>query len=71
VGPVRAAFAALDDEGLENSEAEKLLLALTRVAGQPTPLRVRLDAIADLLNQKGHVVVTIGRDTVSIVSRPS
>jgi hypothetical protein len=70
VGPMRVACAALSDEGLENAEAEKLLLVLTRVASLPLPLLDRLTAISDILNQRGYVTVTIGRDGYSIGERP-
>jgi hypothetical protein len=71
VAPLHEAFAAVDDEGLEVDDADRLMLVLSRIAGQARPLAERFAAIADVLNQKGRVAVTIGRDSVTIHERRS
>jgi hypothetical protein len=72
VGQMRASFATLLEQGLECEDHENLLSVLWRVAAQPISLGARLASMQDILSQRnGRVVVTIGRDTISIESRPS
>jgi hypothetical protein len=72
VHQMRASFATLMEQGLECDDHENLLSALWRVAAQPISLGARLASMQDILSQRnGRVVVTIGRDTISIQSRPS
>jgi hypothetical protein len=70
VGPLRAALIALADEALEVEDAAALELVLARIACQPRSLGARMEAIADVLSQRGNVVVTVGRDSVSVAERP-
>jgi hypothetical protein len=71
VASLYSAFAEVDDEGLEVDDADRLMLVLSRIAGQARPLADRFAAIVDVLNQKGRVAVTIGRDSVTIHERRS
>jgi hypothetical protein len=70
VGPLRAALIALADEALEVDDAAALEFVLARIACQPRPLGARMEAIADILGQRGNVVVTVTRDNYSI-QRPA
>jgi hypothetical protein len=67
---LRESLEELADAGLENEDAEKLELALSRVAGLPLALFDRLTALADILAQRGVATVTVTRDGYSI-ARPS
>lgn len=68
---LRSAFIQMDDEANQLDDASHLLTALTRIAAMPKSLRARIDMMHDVLAQRGHVIVHIGRDTISIESRPS
>jgi hypothetical protein len=70
VGPLRAALIALADEALEVDDAAALEFVLSRIACQPRSLGARMEAIADILGQRGNVVVTLTRDNYSI-QRPA
>jgi hypothetical protein len=70
VGPLRAALIALADEALEVDDAAALEFVLARIACQPRSLGARMEAIADILGQRGNVVVTLTRDNYSI-QRPA
>jgi hypothetical protein len=70
VGPLRAALIALADEALEVDDAAALEFVLARIACQPRPLGARMEAIADILGQRGNVVVTVTREGYSI-ERPA
>jgi hypothetical protein len=61
----------MDNEANQLDDAGDLLIALTRIAAMPKTLRDRLDMMSDVLAQRGRVIVHIGRDTISIESRPS
>jgi hypothetical protein len=70
VGPVREAFRALQDEALDVDDAESLMVVLTRLACLPRSLLERLNAISDVLAQRGRVSVALTRDNYRI-ERPS
>jgi hypothetical protein len=71
MAPLCEALAAIDDEANENEDAEKLVLVISRIVGQARPLAERLQAVSDVLAQRGHVTVTITRNTVEIEGRQS
>jgi hypothetical protein len=70
VRPVREAFRALQDEALDVDDAESLMVVLTRLACLPRSLLERLNAISDVLAQRGRVSVALTRDNYRI-ERPS
>jgi hypothetical protein len=61
VGQFRCAFEALERETFSNWHAEQFMLALAWVSEQPRPLRDRLIDIAEIVQARGVVSVTIRR----------
>jgi hypothetical protein len=59
VEPMRAAAAALDREADDNLDAANLLQALALVAAQRRPARDRFIDIAEIVQARGKVRVTI------------
>jgi hypothetical protein len=57
----RRAFEALERETFSNWHAEQCMLALAWVSEQPRPLRDRLIDIAEIVQARGVVSVTIRR----------
>jgi hypothetical protein len=59
VAPMREAFVALEEEAFFNHHAAQLMSALGLVAGQPRPVRDRFTDIAEIVQARGKVRVTI------------
>jgi hypothetical protein len=63
VVPLRAAAISLDREADDNHDALQMLQALALVAAQPRPARDRFIDIAEIVQARGRVIVTIRKPT--------